>query len=77
MYSVENITFYSIDTIIGFLTKSCLNYVNLNFKTFELISIGTGLPDSSTGKESAYIAGDPSLIPGLGISPVERIGYSL
>ena len=26
-------------------------------------------PDSSVGKESAYNAGDPGLIPGLGRSP--------
>ena len=32
---------------------------------------------SSSGKESACNAGDPSLIPGLGSSPGEGIGYSL
>ena len=32
-------------------------------------------PDSSVGKESACNAGDPSLIPGLGRSPGEGIGY--
>ena len=36
-----------------------------------------GFPDSSVGKESACIAGDPSLIAGLGRSPGERIGYLL
>ena len=32
-----------------------------------------GLPDSSVGKESACNAGNPSLIPGLGISAGESI----
>ena len=32
-------------------------------------------PGSSAGKESACNAGDPSLIPGLGSSPGEGIGY--
>ena len=30
-----------------------------------------GFPHSSVGKESAYNAGDPGLIPGLGRSPGE------
>ena len=34
-----------------------------------------GFPDSSVGKESAYNAGDPGLIPGSGRSPREGIGY--
>ena len=33
------------------------------------------LPDSSAGKEFAYNAGDPGLIPGLGRSLEEGIGY--
>ena len=36
-----------------------------------------GFPDSSVGKESTCIARDPSLIPGLGRSPREGIGYPL
>ena len=36
-----------------------------------------GFPGSSAGKESACNAGDPSLIPGLGNSPGEGIGYPL
>ena len=39
--------------------------------------IKSGFPDSSTGKESAYSAGDPGLIPVLGRSPGEGIGYPL
>ena len=34
-------------------------------------------PDSSVGKESAYNAGDPGLIPGSGRSAGEGIGYPL
>ena len=34
-------------------------------------------PDSSVGKESAYNAGDPGLIPGSGRFPGEGIGYPL
>ena len=36
-----------------------------------------GFPGSSVGKESTCNAGDPGLIPGLGRSPGEGIGYSL
>jgi len=37
----------------------------------------SGFPDSSVGKESACKARDPSLIPGLGRSAEEGIGYPL
>ena len=36
-----------------------------------------GFPDSSVGKESACNAGDPGLVPGLGRSAGEGIGYPL
>ena len=36
-----------------------------------------GFPNSSAGKESTCNAGDPGLIPGLGRSPGEVIGYPL
>ena len=36
-----------------------------------------GFPGSSAGKESACNAGDPGLIPGLGRSPGEGMGYLL
>ena len=36
-----------------------------------------GFPDSSVGKESTCNTGDPSLIPGLGRSAGEGIGYPL
>ena len=40
-------------------------------------SDSNGFPDSSVGKESAYNAGDPGSIPGLGRSVGEGIGYPL
>ena len=46
--------------------------VGHNWVTFTL-----GFPGSSAGKELTYNAGDPSLIPGSGRSPGERIGYPL
>ena len=45
------------------------------FQRFDCIT--DGFPDSSVGKESTCNAGDPGLIPGLGISPGEGIGYPL
>ena len=45
-----------------------LGYASSVFKQF---------PDSSVGKESACNAGDPGLIPGLGRSAGEGIGYPL
>ena len=36
-----------------------------------------GFPGGSDGKESAHVVGDLGLIPGLGRSPEEGIGYSL
>ena len=36
-----------------------------------------GFPDGSDGKESAWNAGDPDSIPGLGRSPGEENGYPL
>ena len=36
-----------------------------------------GFPESSGGKESTCKAGDPSLIPGLGRSAGEGMGYPL
>ena len=40
-------------------------------------SFWEGFPGSSAGKESTCNAGDPGLIPGLGRSPGEVIGYTL
>ena len=36
-----------------------------------------GFPDSSVGKDSAYSAGDPGLIPRSGRSAGEGLGYPL
>ena len=36
-----------------------------------------GFPDSSVGKESACDVGDPGLVPGLGRSAGEGMGYPL
>ena len=44
----------------------------------EMFTVGfMGFPGSSAGKESACNAGDPGLIPGLGRSPAEGLGYPL
>ena len=47
--------------------------------TFKIVCIikVQGFPDSSVGKESTCNAGDPGLIPGLGRSAGEGIGYPL
>ena len=37
--------------------------------------MGVGHPGGSVGRESAYSAGDPGWIPGLGRSPGEGNGY--
>ena len=42
-----------------------------------MIKLVKGFPDSSVGKESARNAEDPGLIPGLGRSSGEGIGYPL
>ena len=39
--------------------------------------VAVGFPSSSAGKESACDAGDLGLIPGMGRSPGEGIGYPL
>ena len=41
----------------------------------QLVDYSGGFLGSSAGKESACNAGEPGLIPGLGSSPRERIGY--
>ena len=44
---------------------------------FIFVSLKEGFPDSSDGKESTCNAGDSGLIPGLGRSVGEGIGYPL
>ena len=51
-------------------TQCCLDIVNLQIYLW-------GFPGSSDGKTSAYNAGDPGLIPGLGRSPGEGNGNPL
>ena len=57
--------------------------VSLSTSLFSLLKLLTGhvvykgFPCSLVGKESAYNAGDPGSIPGLGRSPGEGKGYSL
>ena len=46
-------------------------FINLGLRPFP------GFPGSSAGKDSTCNAGDPALIPGLGSSPREGIGYPL
>ena len=43
----------------------------------EGFGLSWGFPESSVGEESMCNAGDPGLIPGLGRSPGEEIGYLL
>ena len=51
--------------------------LTLNPALWETLFKKKGFPDSSVGKESAYNAGDPSSIPGLGRSTGEGIGHPL
>ena len=56
--------------------NSSLYFLKTRPFTF-IFTVQAGLPDSSVGKESACNAGDPGLIPGLGRSAKEGIGYPL
>ena len=58
----------------GFLLFNTVVTSHMWVSKFELITMNY---ISSAGKESAYNAGDPSLIPGSGRSPGEVIGYPL
>ena len=48
-----------------------------NKKIYWVLHLCLGFPGSSASKEFTWNARDPSLIPGLGRSPGEGIGYSL
>ena len=69
--------------IFIFLFSSCCCCCLIAFgilnvlKSLVLIPHTLGFLGSSAGKESSCNAGDPSLIPGLGSSPGERIGCPL
>ena len=54
-----------------------LNFFFLMVAIGKQCSLIRGFPGSSAGKEFSSNAGDPSLIPGLGRSPGEGIGYPL
>ena len=54
----------------GTLDKCCLPIIDASL-------FSPGFPHSSVGKESAYNAGDPGSIPGLGRSTGEGTGYPL
>ena len=52
-------------------------FLNVSFFTCEMgtITVSSGFPNDSNGKESTCNAGDPGLILGSGRSPGEGIGY--
>ena len=52
-------------------------YTLLVFIFLTYFTLYKGFPDSSVEKESAYNAGDPGSISGLGRFPGEGIGYPL
>ena len=65
-----------------FLHFDCVLFISYVKKSLNLKHLTTsfciqGFPDSSVGKESACNAGDSSLIPGMGRSSGEGIGYPL
>ena len=63
--------------LMFFLVKS-LYYVNRSLLIVKVgVTLPTGFPGSSAGKESACNAGDPGSIPVSGRSPGEEIGYPL
>ena len=60
------------ETIPLTITSKRIKYLGIN-----LPKDTKGFPSSSARKESACNARDPGLIPGLGRSPGEEIGYPL
>ena len=63
----------------GMQQKSHLGSINIGNFSFVYVHVYVegGSPGSSAGKESSCNSGDPGLIPGLGSSPVEGLGYPL
>ena len=55
------------------LSRKCGGFLSKGIRTW--LSRFEGFPDSSAGKESTCIAGDPGSIPGSGRSAGEGIGY--
>ena len=62
--------------IINVQHQSLYFLVYICWEIYSHLITNRGFPGSSDGKESACNAGDPGLIPGLGISP-EGKGYPL
>ena len=57
--------------------NNCIQLIYTTWWIWRQVSFQEGFPGSSAGQESACNAEDPSLIPGLGSSPGEGIGYWL
>ena len=55
----------------------CIHTVYVTCKLFMRLCVSIDFPGGSEGKASAYNAGDPGSIPGLGRSPGEGNGDSL
>ena len=58
-------------------TRMLMLSLNIHSKLLILLMPYKGFPDNSVGKESTCNAGDPNLIPELGQSSGEEIGYPL
>ena len=70
-------TEFQITTDISFLSRS-VSRIHVKSQVCLSLIIFWGLfPDSSVGQESSCNAGYPGLIPGLGRTPGEGIGYPL
>ena len=72
----ESTQCYGIVKMVNFFYGKILCYVYFS-PIKKKLTITGGLPWQLSGKESACNAEDPSLIPGLGRSPGEGIGYPL
>ena len=66
-----------LDTTEGLTVSHSSLYINITFIFTLIMCILYRKLDSSVGKESTCNAGDPALIPELGRSTRERIGYTL
>ena len=66
-----------MQSLIPAFDSGRISGIDLQCGVYIHIYIYIGLPGSSAGKESSCSAGDHRLIPGLGRSPGEGIGYPL
>ena len=69
--------FFSLYTCSTYIYIIYIYYSTIYILEYEFNTHTYIFPDSSAGKESTCNAGDPSLIPGMGRSPGEGIGYPL